>query len=92
MTSEFQRGPVEGGQFPPDECWCGDQFLIGVLVRVNNGKPSLEWNVITSQEYGFQDADGDSWGAWSTDDISYWVKLPDRIVGSASCRTLGKRE
>lgn len=88
FLSECVHGPAMDGDFPTAECDCGDQFLIAVEVRSRHSIDYyfLEWSVIVATEEGWDDANGESWGAWSTDDISYWMKLPNRVNGHAKDR------
>lgn len=70
---------IQTSTFPPEEYFCGDQFLVGVEVvqsrRLFGGK--IEWSVITATETGW-DLDGESWGSWGQDDVSFWAKMPEK--------------
>jgi hypothetical protein len=83
-------------QFPP-ECECGDRFLVGVTVvhhpqaamtkqsGVYTPKTRIDWSVIVATETGWDDTNGDSWGAWSPDDVTFWAKLPMKPKGLEVC-------
>ena len=76
-------------QFPPARYEVGDQFLVGVTVvsrgsscALQQGKYTprtwIDWQVIVATETGWDTSEGDSWSAWSPDDVTFWTKLPHK--------------
>lgn len=52
----------------------GDRFLIAVPLHANSGG-GYELSVIVADETGFNDAEGDAWGAWDWSDVEWYVPL-----------------
>ncbi len=60
----------------PTELEVSDRFLVGVEVVSRHGGTYIDWQVIVVNEDDFDTPDGESWGAWSVEDIGWWCKLP----------------
>jgi hypothetical protein len=68
------KSPDSEGQWP----WCGDVFLAAVpIVQRFTGKESWEFHVLHWDEDGLQDANDESWGAWSESDIEWIARIPE---------------
>lgn len=76
---DWQLGPANGNDpVVKGEVYAGDRFLVLVCVHVRHSK-AYHWDahVITATESGWDDPDGDTWGAWSWSDVEYFIKLDE---------------
>lgn len=92
-TLEWLQGGALNGCFPAG-LLVGDRLLIAVRVRRSTDSKSQAWSgpsswweyeVIVVAEVGFDTTDGETWGAWDWDDVSWYAKLdgltlPERIT------------
>ncbi len=73
----WQPGPLLGND-PVDSgtVECGDRFLVAVGCVNRHGGPNYwDTSVVVATEYGWDDSNGDSWGAWSWSDVEWFIKL-----------------
>lgn len=75
--TEWKSGPA--GPRPASEAdyglECGDRILVLVPCKNSYGRKYWDAYVITPTETGFDDANGEPWGAWDWSDVAWWVKL-----------------
>lgn len=72
----WKPGPALGNDpCERDQVECGDRFL--VLVHCCSKYYSDYWDahVVVATEDGWDDTDGESWGAWSWEDVSWYFEL-----------------
>lgn len=62
----------DGG--PNPDMIVGDRFLVAVPLHQNSGG-GYDISVITADETGFNDANGESWGAWCWADVEWYIPL-----------------
>lgn len=77
LTTVWHPGPVNG--YDPverDLVKVGDKFLVLVHCVDNRfNKDFWDAHVIVANETGWDNADGDSWGAWDWSDVSWYMEL-----------------
>lgn len=73
----WKPGPVNGyDPVEKDLVEVGDRFLVLVHCVDNRTKKDFwDAHVIIATETGFDDSDGDSWGAWDWSDVSWYMEL-----------------
>ena len=78
----WQPGPVNGvDPLEKDQLEVGDRLLVLIhCVSRNGGRNFWDAHVITATETGFDDADGDSWGAWDWSDVSWYLRLTRDVM------------
>lgn len=75
---EWQRGPAQGNDpVERSEVLVGDKFLVLVECYDRHCLKRTYWYacVIVATEVGWDDANGESWGAWSWSDVEWFIKL-----------------
>lgn len=78
VNASWMPGPVNGNDpVAKDLVSVGDRFLVLVCCHDRNrgGKHFWDAHVIVATEAGWDDADGDTWSAWSWDDVSWFMRL-----------------
>jgi len=76
----WMPGPVNGDDpAEKDLVEVGDRFLVLVhCVSMRGTKQERDFwdaHVIVATETGWDNADGDSWGAWDWSDVSWYMRL-----------------
>lgn len=89
LSKELPPVPINGCWMPGpanrndpverDLVTVGDKFvvLVNCVVRHQNGTKKNYWDihVITATEGGWDDPNGETWSAWSWDDVSWYLEL-----------------
>lgn len=72
----WMPGPVNGNDpVAKDLVEVGDKFLVLVHCLDHYKKDFWDAQVIVATETGWDDSNGESWGAWSWDDVSWFMRL-----------------